>query len=680
MLENFTDRSTRVILLAQEEAMRLNHLHIEPGHVLLGLLSEGIGVGAVTLESLGITYDAVRSKVMERAAQPRQTALDDRQFSPDTKRALERSVDEAHRLGHAYAGTESILLALVAEPDGSAAQILVELGAALDGVRSRVTELLTGGDSASSGSATSGSSSTSLAPSGSAHRDPPATQVSAHFFEKFTDRAKRVVVMALDEARGLNHAYIGTEHILLGLVREGAGVGAKALESLPVSLEAARRQVEAGVSREPHTVSGHIPFNLGARKVLDLAQVEANELGHGYIGTEHILLGLIREGEGLGARVLVGLGADIERVRHQVVQLLAGYRAAPLPASGGIVATADRERCSEGLPAEAMAVPDLANHEASKLLEDAVQQAQGAGDRAVSGEHVLLAMSVGTDNSGWLVLRWAGAAPRPFMAAAVRASGNTAPHEATVPLAGDLRRALEDGYRTVRQPVSAAGLLASLMRNQEAGSMRTVTEAGLLPQDVLAAAVALARIGEIDAAVGEIAALGHSADPRSWREQLALSDAVRSSSADKASGGNGDRLETPGWSGPEREAVVAMFQFRLAAVSAAYLLLVVLALIMLVVSATHGRLWLLLLAPLLGLGNPRFGTWSLVPLAVLFWFLHLPALAALVVAWMPVDTAMGALMLQRRRIAESRPQSRDECHIGAAGIVAAIGAGAGSGK
>ena len=593
MLEKFTGRSKRVIILAQEEAVALNHLHIEPGHVLLGLLREGIGVGAIALESLGITHSAVRSKAMGRASEHQQTALDDPQFALHTKRVLERSVDEAHRLGHAYVGTESILLALVAEPDGSAAQILAELGVGLDRVRSRVTELLAGGDSASSGSATSGPSAGSLASSspaagGPAHRDPPATQASADFFEKFTDRAKRVVVIAQDEARGLNHAYIGTEHILLGLVREGAGVGVKALESLAVSLEAARRQVEAGVGRGSQTVSGHIPFNPSARKVLDLAQVEASELGHGYIGTEHILLGLIREGEGLGARVLVGLGADIERVRRQVVQLLAGYRAAPLPAPPGIVASPDRQRRSGGLPAEAMATPDLADREVNKLLEDAVREAQGAGDRAVGGEHVLLAI-VGTDNSGWLVLRWAGAALRPFMAAAVRASGNTAPHQDNVPLSGDLRRTLEDGYRTARQPLSAAGLLASLMRSQEAGAMRTVAEAGLLPQDVLAAAMALARIGEIDAAAGEIAALGRSADPRSWRQPLAASDAVRSSSGDSASADKRDRLETPAWSGPEREAVVSMFQFRLAAVSAAYLLLVALALITLVVSATHGR-------------------------------------------------------------------------------------------
>jgi hypothetical protein len=142
-------------------------------------------------------------------------------------------------------------------------------------------------------------------------------------FERFTDRARRVVVLAQEEARLLNHDHIGTEHILLGLIHEGEGVAYLALTELGISLDAVRAQVEAEIGQGSEAPGGHIPFTPRAKKVLELSLREALQLGHNYIGTEHILLGLIREGEGVAAQVLVGLGADLDRVRQQVVQLLA---------------------------------------------------------------------------------------------------------------------------------------------------------------------------------------------------------------------------------------------------------------------------------------------------------------------------------------------------------------------
>ena len=154
-------------------------------------------------------------------------------------------------------------------------------------------------------------------------------------FERFTDRARRVVVLAQEEARMLNHNYIGTEHILLGLIHEGEGVAAKALESLGISLEAVRQQVEEIIGQGQQAPSGHIPFTPRAKKVLELSLREALQLGHNYIGTEHILLGLIREGEGVAAQVLVKLGADLNRVRQQVIQLLSGYQGKEPATAGG---------------------------------------------------------------------------------------------------------------------------------------------------------------------------------------------------------------------------------------------------------------------------------------------------------------------------------------------------------
>ena len=181
-------------------------------------------------------------------------------------------------------------------------------------------------------------------------------------FERFTDRARRVVVLAQDEARELNHNYIGTEHILLGLISEGDGVAAKALESMGISLEAVRSEVVDIIGRGAQPPSGHIPFTPRAKKVLEYSLREALQLGHKYIGTEHILLGLIREGEGVAAQVLVKLGADLPRVRQQVIQLLSGFQGDDSEGPGGPeqrpVGATSGQRVAEG------------NHQAGSLVLD----------------------------------------------------------------------------------------------------------------------------------------------------------------------------------------------------------------------------------------------------------------------------------------------------------------------
>jgi ATP-dependent Clp protease ATP-binding subunit ClpC len=148
-------------------------------------------------------------------------------------------------------------------------------------------------------------------------------------FERFTDRARRVVVLAQEEARMLNHNSIGTEHILLGLLAEGQGVAAKALESLGIPLQDVRKQVKEIIGEGRSAPMGHIPFTPRAKKVLELSLREALQLKHNYIGTEHVLLGLIRLGEGVGSQVLEKMGADVEAVRKAVVQLLSGYTGTP---------------------------------------------------------------------------------------------------------------------------------------------------------------------------------------------------------------------------------------------------------------------------------------------------------------------------------------------------------------
>ena len=210
-------------------------------------------------------------------------------------------------------------------------------------------------------------------------------------FERFTDRARRVVVLAQEEARMLNHNYIGTEHILLGLIHEGEGVAAKALESLDISLEAVRGQVEDIIGQGQQAPSGHIPFTPRAKKVLELSLREALQLGHNYIGTEHILLGLIREGEGVAAQVLVKLGADLNRVRQQVIQLVSGFQGKESEAAGSP---------SENAPSTSAVLDQFGRNLTQAARENKLDPVVGRDDEV---ERVMQTLSRRTKNNPVLV-------------------------------------------------------------------------------------------------------------------------------------------------------------------------------------------------------------------------------------------------------------------------------------
>ncbi|GAA1734328.1 ATP-dependent Clp protease ATP-binding subunit ClpC [Dietzia kunjamensis subsp. schimae] len=216
-------------------------------------------------------------------------------------------------------------------------------------------------------------------------------------FERFTDRARRVVVLAQEEARMLNHNYIGTEHILLGLIHEGEGVAAKALESLGISLEAVRSQVEEIIGQGQQAPSGHIPFTPRAKKVLELSLREALQLGHNYIGTEHILLGLIREGEGVAAQVLVKLGADLTRVRQQVIQLLSGYQGKEAEASGTPAGSGGREA---GTPSSSTVLDQFGRNLTQAAMEGKLDPVVG---RAKEVERIMQVLSRRTKNNPVLI-------------------------------------------------------------------------------------------------------------------------------------------------------------------------------------------------------------------------------------------------------------------------------------
>ncbi len=217
-------------------------------------------------------------------------------------------------------------------------------------------------------------------------------------FERFTDRARRVVVLAQEEARGLNHNYIGTEHILLGLIHEGEGVASKALESLGISLEAVREQVQEIIGQGQQAPTGHIPFTPRAKKVLELSLREALQLGHNYIGTEHILLGLIREGEGVAAQVLVKLGADLSRVRQQVIQLISGYQGGKEGSTGGSGTTQGGP--AEGAPAGSLVLDQFGRNLTSAAREGKLDPVIG---REKEIERVMQVLSRRTKNNPVLI-------------------------------------------------------------------------------------------------------------------------------------------------------------------------------------------------------------------------------------------------------------------------------------
>src|SRR5690625_4587830 len=218
-------------------------------------------------------------------------------------------------------------------------------------------------------------------------------------FERFTDRARRVVVLAQEEARMLNHSYIGTEHILLGLIHEGDGVAAKALQSLDVSLGAVREQVREIIGQGQQAPSGHIPFTPRAKKVLELSLREALQLGHNYIGTEHILLGLIREGEGVAAQVRVQLGADLNRVRQTVIQLLSGYQGSS-EGEGKEPAGVSSTGSGQGQPAGSVVLDQFGRNLTAAARESKLDPVIGRSDEM---ERVMQVLSRRTKNNPVLI-------------------------------------------------------------------------------------------------------------------------------------------------------------------------------------------------------------------------------------------------------------------------------------
>jgi ATP-dependent Clp protease ATP-binding subunit ClpA len=309
MFERFTDRARRVVVVAQEEARLLKHQYIGTEHVLLGLLTERDGVTYQALTSLGIDPAAVRESVVDVIGEGTEAPLGHIPFTPRAKKVLELSLRESLNIGNNYIGTEHILLALVREGEGVAAQVLIRLGADLETMRETVRSL-------AEDTVESGPSRT--------HGPTAAPNKFPAMLNRFTRSARTVVAKAEDASRLLNHNYVGTEHLLLGLMADPEAVSARALASHGLDVTAIHGAVVEIVGRgvEGPLVPVRTPFTPRAKGVFEFALRESLKLGRNYVDTEAILLGLIRVGEGIATQVLTALGVDLESLRVTVMELI----------------------------------------------------------------------------------------------------------------------------------------------------------------------------------------------------------------------------------------------------------------------------------------------------------------------------------------------------------------------
>ncbi len=296
--DKFTERARRVLSLAQEEAQRFQHNYIGTEHLLLGLVREGEGVAAKVLSNMGVELYRVRNAVEFIIGRGDRIVLGEIGLTPRAKKVIELAVDEARRLNHHYIGTEHLLLGLVREGSGIAAGVLESLGVNLEKVRNQTIYVL---------------SQSGAAQTMETAAIPPPSQ---------TEAVKKVLSLAQEESQFYQHDYVGTEHLLLGLVREGDGVAAKVLGKLGAEPEKVRSAVELIVKRGEHTGADERVLTRRATEVMAQATFEARRLKHDYVGTEHVLLGLVRSDESIAEAVLRSMGVKMETVRTAVMEAI----------------------------------------------------------------------------------------------------------------------------------------------------------------------------------------------------------------------------------------------------------------------------------------------------------------------------------------------------------------------
>jgi ATP-dependent Clp protease ATP-binding subunit ClpA len=321
MYERFTDRARKVMQLANQEAQRFNHEYIGTEHILLGLVKEGSGVAANVLKNLDIDLKKLRCEV-EKIIAPGslECYLGKLPQTPKAKKVIEYAIEEARNLEHNYVGTEHLLLGLLREGEGVAAQVLKNLRLKLEDVRNDVIQILGFNIAAQE--------------SGNCPHHPEASPPCAavdyltemdkeDLYKRFTDSARKVMHWADKEAVRSNHELITTDHLLLGLLKEGSGIAARVLMNFGLDVVRLRVEIAKIVPAGPAMVVCYKrPLTSRLKKVIENAIEEARNLNHNYVGTEHLLLGLIREQEGVAAQVFINLGLSTLKLREEVLNLL----------------------------------------------------------------------------------------------------------------------------------------------------------------------------------------------------------------------------------------------------------------------------------------------------------------------------------------------------------------------
>ena len=338
-MNEYTERARKVLQLANQEAQRFNHEYIGAEHILIGLVKEGTGVGCNVIKNLGQQLGKIRLET-EKLLQsgPDMITMGKLPMTSRAKQVMEIALEEQRDFKHNFLGTEHLLLALLTVEGSVAFDVFRKCGIELEQAREEVLNLLGSGLDSEEGQPSSRiaqQESVNQRKSRNSEQKKKRRERSkklrarkklkSSMYERFTDRARRVMQLANQEAQRFNHEYIGTEHILLGLVKEGSGVACNVLTNLEVELREVRLEVEKLVQREPEMITmGKLPQTPRAKKLLEYAMEEARDLDHSFIGTEHLLLGLLRQSEGTAAQVLEALGLNQDEVRVEVLNLLGG--------------------------------------------------------------------------------------------------------------------------------------------------------------------------------------------------------------------------------------------------------------------------------------------------------------------------------------------------------------------
>lgn len=334
---NFSPAMRKVMSLAQEEAQRLQHNYIAVEHLLLGLLRQPEGLAAQVLRDLGPVLDQARSTAEFISGRGDRIVLGEIGLTPRAKGIIDLARDEAYLLNSPTIETEHLLLTLIRERDGIAFSILDTLGVKRAAIYTRVLHLLSQEIAERDTAPEQREPATSQPHQADADEMEPPTLTpedmvtiqsiiqglsadSSYGTDRFSEQFRSALAFAVEEARRFQHNYIGTEHLLLGLTRESDGPAVRVLARLGVRLERVRGSVEFIIGRGDRMVAGNIGLTPRSKKVIELATVEALRLNQQAIGSEHLLLGLVAEGEGIAAGILESLGVNLTKVRAQVLR------------------------------------------------------------------------------------------------------------------------------------------------------------------------------------------------------------------------------------------------------------------------------------------------------------------------------------------------------------------------